>query len=217
MDFSSYKTWQRIIIAVLALGAIIYFVIPAQDNTSISKEQQLLEKGKEYILRQVNSPSTTTFLSYNDKVEGLLREWGVTLEEMTELIGEIVVDDAVLNQLQEGAVAASPGMKYKHYAPTADITLIKSDFETFKNLCEGEDNITAFCFDGEEKLLSCPSVTYGKESDGFSQSARLFDALRELDEMGAEKVYARCPDTKGMGMAVYNRLIRSAGFKIKVI
>lgn len=81
MDFSSYKTWQRIIIAVLALGAIIYFVIPAQDNTSISKEQQLLEKGKEYILRQVNSPSTTTFLSYNDKVEGLLREWGVTLEE----------------------------------------------------------------------------------------------------------------------------------------
>lgn len=81
MDFSSYKTWQRIIIAVLALGAIIYFVIPAQDNTSISKEQQLLEKGKEYVLRQVNSPSTTTFLSYNDKVEGLLREWGVTLEE----------------------------------------------------------------------------------------------------------------------------------------
>lgn len=81
MDLSSYKTWQRIIIAVLALGAIIYFVIPAQNNTSISKEQQLLEKGKEYILRQVNSPSTTTFLSYNDKVEGLLREWGVTLEE----------------------------------------------------------------------------------------------------------------------------------------
>lgn len=81
MDFSSYKTWQRIIIAVLALGAIIYFVIPAQDNTSISKEQQLLEKGKEFVLRQVNSPSTTTFLSYNDKVEGLLREWGVTLEE----------------------------------------------------------------------------------------------------------------------------------------
>lgn len=81
MDFSSYKTWQRIIIAVLALGAIIYFVIPSQDNTSISKEQQLLEKGKEYVLRQVNSPSTTTFLSYNDNVEGLLSEWGVTLEE----------------------------------------------------------------------------------------------------------------------------------------
>ena len=159
----------------------------------------------------------STVISFAENPPRLLRPGGVTLEEMTELIGEIIVDDAVLNKLEEGAVAASPGMKYKHYAPTADITLIKSDFETFKNLCESEENVTAFCFDGEEKLLSCPSVTYGKENDGFSQSARLFDALRELDEMGAGKVYARCPDTKGMGMAVYNRLIRSAGFKIKVI
>ncbi len=159
----------------------------------------------------------STVISFAEDPPRLLRPGGVTLEEMTELIGEIVVDDAVLNQLEEGAVAASPGMKYKHYAPTADITLIKSDFETFKKLCESEDGITALCFDGEEKLLPCPSVTYGKESDGFSQSARLFDALRELDEMGAGKVYARCPDTRGMGMAVYNRLIRSAGFKIKVI
>ncbi len=159
----------------------------------------------------------STVISFAEDPPRLLRPGGVTLEEMTELIGEIVVDDAVLNKLEEGAVAASPGMKYKHYAPTADITLIKSDFDCFKNLCENEENITALCFDGEEHLLSCPCVTYGKENDGFSQSARLFDALRELDEMGASKVYARCPDTKGMGMAVYNRLIRSAGFKIKVI
>ena len=159
----------------------------------------------------------STVISFAEDPPRLLRPGGVTLEEMTELIGEIIVDDAVLNKLEDGAVAASPGMKYKHYAPTADITLIKSDFETFKNLCESEENITAFCFDDEENSLSCPSVTYGKENDGFSQSARLFDALRELDEMGASKVYARCPDTKGMGMAVYNRLIRSAGFKIKVI
>lgn len=159
----------------------------------------------------------STVISFAEDPPRLLRPGGVTLEEMTELIGEIIVDDAVLNRLEEGAVAASPGMKYKHYAPTADITLIKSDFDCFKNLCESEDNITALCFDGEENILSCPCVTYGKENDGFSQSARLFDALRELDEIGAGKVYARCPDTKGMGMAVYNRLIRSAGFKIKVI
>ncbi len=159
----------------------------------------------------------STVISFAEDPPRLLRPGGVILEEMTELIGEIVVDDAVLNQLEEGAVAASPGMKYKHYAPTADITLIKSDFETFKKLCLSEDNIAALCFDGEDALLTCPTVTYGKENDGFSQSARLFDALRELDEMGAGKVYARCPDTKGMGMAVYNRLIRSAGFKIKVI
>lgn len=158
----------------------------------------------------------STVISFAENPPRLLRPGGVTLEEMTSVIGEIVVDYAVLNKLEEGATASSPGMKYKHYAPSADITIIKSDFETFKNLCESE-NATALCFDDEEKALSCPAVTYGDINDGYSQSARLFDALRELDEIGAKKVYARCPDTKGMGLAVYNRLIRAAGFKIKVI
>jgi L-threonylcarbamoyladenylate synthase len=159
----------------------------------------------------------STVISFSEEPPRLLRPGGVTLEEMTELIGEIVVDDAVLNKLEEGAVASSPGMKYKHYAPSADITIIKSDFDTFKNLCEIKTNITAMVFDGEENELSCPAISYGNKNDGYSQSARLFDALRELDEIGAKKVYARCPDTKGMGLAVYNRLIRAAGFKIKVI
>ncbi len=158
----------------------------------------------------------STVISFAEEPPRLLRPGGVTLEEMTELIGEIIVDDAVLNKLSAGAVASSPGMKYKHYAPKADITIIKSDFETFKSLCMTED-VTALVFDGENELLDCPTVTYGDKNDGYSQSARLFDALRELDEMGAKKVYARCPDTKGMGLAVYNRLIRSSGFKIKVL
>lgn len=159
----------------------------------------------------------STVITFAEDPPRLLRPGGVTLEEMTALIGEIVVDDAVLNKLEDGKIAASPGMKYKHYAPKADITLIKSSFEDFKSLCESEESITALVFDGEGENLSCPSVEYGKENDGYSQSARLFDALRELDEMGAGKVYARCPSTKGMGLAVYNRLIRSAGFKVKVL
>ncbi len=158
----------------------------------------------------------STVITFAENPPRLLRPGGVTLEEMTELIGEIIVDDAVLNKLADGEVASSPGMKYKHYAPNADITIIKSDFDAFKALCESE-NATALVFDGEDLLLNCPAVTFGDKNDGYSQSARLFDALRELDEMGASKVYARCPDTKGMGLAVYNRLIRSSGFKIKVL
>ena len=51
----------------------------------------------------------------------LLRPGGVTLEEMKEVIGEIEVDKAVLNQIESGAVVSSPGMKYKHYAPKARV------------------------------------------------------------------------------------------------
>ncbi len=155
----------------------------------------------------------STVISLAEEPPRLLRPGGVTLEEMTAVIGEITVDEAVLNRLAEGKKAASPGMKYKHYAPKADITIIKGSFEQFKELVT-KDSAAALCFDGEGELLGCPYVEYGGKADAYSQSARLFSALRELDEIGARKVYARCPDTSGMGLAVYNRLIRAAGFKI---
>lgn len=154
----------------------------------------------------------STVISFAGEKPVLLRPGGVTLEEMTDLIGEIDVADAVLNELKEGETAASPGMKYKHYAPKADITIIKGTLEKFRDFVQGKDCFV-LCFEGEEKYFkSC--VTYGKENDGMSEAGRIFDALRELDEKGAKKVYARCPGLSGVGMAVYNRLIRSAGFNI---
>ena len=75
-----------------------------------------------------------------------------------------------------------------------------------------------FCFDhdflpvlGIARFV-CGFVSYGKSSE--AQAHNLFKKLRELDKLGAKTVYARCPDTTGVGLAVYNRLIRSAGFKI---
>ena len=159
----------------------------------------------------------STIIDLTEQVPMVLRPGYITVEMLEEVLQEKVIMDPGIVASDDITKPKAPGMKYKHYAPSADITIIKSDFETFKNLCESEEDITALVFDGECDKLACKSVTYGEEKDGFSQSARLFDALRELDEMGAKKVYARCPETKGMGLAVYNRLIRAAGFKIKVI
>ena len=62
--------------------------------------------------------------------------------------------------------------------------------------------------------MSVPTVTYGRSDDSSSQAKRLFDALRELDETGAEIAFAHCPSDEGVGLAVYNRLLRSAGFEV---
>lgn len=154
----------------------------------------------------------STVITFATETPTLLRPGGVTLEEITELIGEIKVADAVLNDLKDGEQAASPGMKYKHYAPKAHITIIKSNLDTFREYVNGKDCFV-LCFEGEEKYFdNC--VTYGKEDDGLSEANRIFDALRELDEKGAQTVYARCPEISGIGLAVYNRLVRSAGFSI---
>ena len=56
------------------------------------------------------------------------------------------------------------------------------------------------------------AIVYG--STGSEQARRLFDVLRQLDDLGIKKVYARCPAKTGVGLAVYNRLLRAAGFQV---
>ena len=60
--------------------------------------------------------------------------------------------------------------------------------------------------------FSC--VEYGREGDGADQAKHIFRSLRALDEQGDAVVYARCPQKDGLSMAVYNRLIRAAAFRV---
>lgn len=154
----------------------------------------------------------STVITFATDIPTLLRPGGVTVEEIRDTIGEVKVDDAVLHELRDSEKASSPGMKYKHYAPKADITILKGSLEQFIAYTKGKD-FFALVFEGEEKHFE-NAVTYGKPLDAVSEANRLFDALRELDEKGAKTVYARCPELSGVGLAVYNRLIRSAGFNI---
>ena len=70
-------------------------------------------------------------------------------------------------------------------------------------------------FAGEEQEFHIPCFTFGEEKDSASQANRLFDVLREIDQSDLETVYARVPSKKGVGMAVYNRLLRACGFQVK--
>lgn len=146
----------------------------------------------------------------------LLRPGGITVSMLEEVLGEIEIDPAVYDKLDDTQKASSPGMKYKHYAPKAKVTLLKGDFDKFSSYVnQNSDNSTvALCFEGEEDRLSVKCITYGKENDPFSQAQRVFAALREVDETEAERVFARYPDRNEMGLAVYNRLIRAAAFEV---
>lgn len=146
----------------------------------------------------------------------LLRPGGVTPEQLRAVLGDLVIDPAVTAQLEEGATAASPGMKYKHYAPKAKLTLVRANATAFATFVNGKaaENPVALCFDGEEHLLNGPHLTYGARADAAAQAHRVFDALRQLDDMGAAAVYVACPDANGVGLAVYNRLLRAAGFEV---
>ncbi|MGI6264853.1 MAG: L-threonylcarbamoyladenylate synthase [Acutalibacteraceae bacterium] len=158
----------------------------------------------------------STVISLTEDAVRILRPGGITPDMLKSVVTTVDVDPAVTAPLETGAKAASPGMKYKHYAPRAKVTLLRGGaaaFAAYVNARAGE-HPTALCFDGEEGALTVPTLTYGKRRDAAEQAHRLFDALRRLDEEGATRVYAACPAADGVGLAVYNRILRAAGFEV---
>lgn len=158
----------------------------------------------------------STVLSLAVTPARLLRPGKVTPEMLAEILGEVEIDDAVFDKLLDGKEAASPGMKYKHYSPDAPVVLLKGSFDAFVRYVgeNAKEGTVALCFEGEEKALDVPCLTYGKKNDSSSQAKHIFDALRRVDKMGAKQVFARFPENEGMGLAVFNRLLRAAAFNI---
>ena len=147
----------------------------------------------------------------------LLRPGGITLDQLRAVLGEVQVDPAVMNPLAAGEKASSPGRKYKHYSPKANVVIVDAPFEKYRDYVNAHNapGTAALCYTGENAALDVPAVCYGGESDYAAQARELFDALRRLDDdLGARTVYARCPEPKDVGLAVYNRLIRAAGFEV---
>lgn len=106
-------------------------------------------------------------------------------------------------------------MKYKHYAPKANVILLDGPREKYISYVnEHPVNAAALCYTEDQEFLSVPTVCYGNEQDPSEQARELFDALRRLDDLGVKTVFARQPKLDGVGLAVYNRLIRAAGFEV---
>ena len=143
---------------------------------------------------------------------------GVITKEMIEkvLCKKVEIAKAVTEGVKKDEKVLSPGMKYKHYAPNADVIILKGSLEKYAKYVNEHkaDGTFALCFDDEQQYLDVPAISYGHITSPKEQAHELFTALRELDKQNAKIVYARCPEMTGVSLAVYNRLIRSAGFKI---
>lgn len=148
----------------------------------------------------------------------LLRPGGITPEQLQRVIGEVEVDSAVFNRLDKNAQAPSPGMKYKHYAPKARVVLLKGGDGAYRDYVNShaDYHVAALCYDSDISGLAVTSFSMGSKDDYSTQAHKLFSSLRKIDkEQRITVVYARCPEPRGLGMAVYNRLIRAAGFEVR--
>lgn len=145
----------------------------------------------------------------------LLRPGGLPLERLEAVLGEVAVDKAVTSQLSADEKPRAPGMKYRHYAPRARVTVVTGGrAESARYLrANVPDGAGLILFDECAPLFPNNVVrTIGASGDKAEQARRVFDALRSFDETDVPEIYAQCPDSAGLGLAVGNRLKKAAGF-----
>ena len=159
----------------------------------------------------------STILDLTADPPRLLRPGGLPLEELEAAAGRIVVDKAVTGLLAEGERPRAPGMKYRHYAPKAPVTVVtgpSAASAAYIRAHAGPDS-GVICF--REYLGLFPGrVTHdlGPEGDRAEQARRVFDALRAFDGTAVKEIFAQCPDGAGLGLAIGNRLKKAAGFHV---
>ncbi len=154
----------------------------------------------------------STVICFADGKIRILRPGGITPKELSDF-AEVIVDKAVTSQPKADERVMSPGMKYKHYSPKADVYIVNAHGGEFAKYClkraRHEKDLLALSAGAAEGEIF---LDYGATSE--EQAKRLFSLLRKADELGVQTVLVEMPSREEMGLAVYNRLLRAAAFRI---
>lgn len=152
----------------------------------------------------------------------ILRPGYVTEDMLKEVLGRVETDRAVLDE-NSGQVPKAPGMKYRHYAPRGEMTIVSGKPDRVNAYVNEQIELARAAgkktgvIAAEEALQDyhadvCKSV--GSRNDGLSAARRLYRILRELDEEEVEIIYAEAFENAGLGQAIMNRLLKAAGHHI---
>ena len=150
----------------------------------------------------------------------LLRPGRVTISELA-CIAPVSLADAVTDKLREGQVALSPGMKYRHYAPESPLVLLDGDLSMVTEYIvrENKSNIAILCYTDDKEVVAerfpeADIYILGARDDIDEQARQLFAILRDADKHSYEIIYAPLPTREGVGLALYNRMIRAAAHTV---
>lgn len=147
----------------------------------------------------------------------ILRPGAVTETMLAAVCGTVSVARAVLEPEAAGNTPLSPGMKYKHYAPNAEVILVDADTDKFRAFVldqVADEDAVAAADDIADSFAPCHVLSTGTVTSAAAESYSLFSVLREADDLGYRRLYIKLPPAAGEYLALYNRLIRAAGGKI---
>lgn len=165
----------------------------------------------------------STVLDMTGDLPLILRPGGVTREMLEIVLGDVLVGPSIFSPLDKGQRPASPGMKYKHYAPNAPVTIYKGQLDKLRAAIAKEAKELVASGKKVGILTTDENISYysqgivksmGKRSNPSEQATALFSLLRRFDDLAVDIILAEGVDIRDEGMAVMNRLARAAGFHI---
>lgn len=159
----------------------------------------------------------SSIIDLTGKPARLLRAGGLPVEALRAVLGEVIIDRCITQKVENGEKPKAPGMKYRHYAPKAPVTVICGSPEMtaayIRRTVRPGDGV--ICFSEYAQTFSdCVVHSLGSQTDSLSQAQRVFDCLRQFDSTAVTHIFAQCPDEAELGLAVANRLKKAAGFDV---
>ncbi len=165
----------------------------------------------------------STIIDVTGPVATILRPGAITIEMVRAALGEAEMDPAILGPMKEGEHPKAPGMKYRHYAPKAPLTLVEGDMEqVVKTISQlAEESLKQ----GKKTGIICTDETRSCYHAGMIQSIgtrakeetvahNLYAVLRQFDDLGADVIYSESFSDNQIGQAIMNRLTKAAGYRI---
>ena len=160
----------------------------------------------------------STIIQLKDGEAVLLRPGAITADALSCVCDRVSVAPSVTESLKENEKPLSPGMKYRHYAPKIPLILLEGEKERvihFLRRAQNGEKCAILCYCEELPLLRNERlIDIGAEEDLSAQAHTLFAALRQADDLDCDVIYAHLPPKDGLGLALYNRLIRAAAHMV---
>ncbi len=171
---------------------------------------------------QVGIGLESTIVDFTEEIPVVLRPGYISLEMLQELLGEVRMDRGLLKSDSQIRPKA-PGMKYRHYAPKADLTIVEGETDGVVNAINHFAEEAAGL--GKQVGIIATDETFDRYPLGVVKSIgsreeeetiahHLYEVLREFDQCQVSAIYSEAFYTPRMGQAIMNRLLKAAGHKI---
>ena len=164
----------------------------------------------------------STIVDLTEEIPVILRPGYITEEMLLKVLGEVKTDPTILNVAADMAPKA-PGMKYRHYAPKGELTIVSGEMDKVVETINDEvkqamDKGLKTGVIGTDETIgqyhAHSRKSVGKRLDEASIARRLYQILREFDDEEVEILYSEAFDQTGVGQAIMNRLLKAAGHKV---